>query len=57
MQNDELTIKLLAELEELKAAWFAETHRGDDMDLARIREIEKRISEIEDQLASQTTEQ
>lgn len=46
-----------AELEDLKAAWFAETHRGDDMDLDKIRKIEQRISEIEDQLESQAAEQ
>ena len=37
-------------LAELKAAWFAETHRGDDMDTGKLRELEQEISRIEDQI-------
>ena len=47
MNNQDLE-QLRTTLKELKAAWFMETHRGVDMDLAKLRSIEKEISEIED---------
>lgn len=50
MNNQEL---LQAKLEELKREWFAETHRGDDMDLNKLHDLEKEISRIEDLIIRQ----